>query len=75
VLSPLLERGWTRLQTGPVDEARCSRAGSTPIPLHNQISFGLRSGRFSVWLSEDFNPREQLPQHSRLGLGLDAPTS
>jgi len=41
---------------GPVDEDALLSSGSTPAPRHNHISFGLRRGRFSFWLSEDFTP-------------------
>jgi hypothetical protein len=68
VLSPLLERGWTWLQTGPVDEDALLSSGLyAGFRSHNQISFGLRRGRFSAWLSEDFTPGSN--SHSTLGWG------
>ncbi len=68
VLSPLLERGWTWLQTGPADEDALLSSGLyADFRSHNQISFGLRRGRFSVWLSEDFTPGSN--SHSALGWG------
>ena len=57
VLSPLLEPGWTRLTSGVGgDDALLSSGLYAGFRSHNQISFGLRRGRFSTWLSEDFTP-------------------
>ena len=57
VLSPLLAPGWSRLSTGAGnDDALLSSGLYADFRPHNQISFGLRRGRFSTWLSEDFTP-------------------
>ena len=57
VLSPLLEPGWSRLPSGVGgDDALLSSGLYAGFRSHNQISFGLRRGRFSTWLSEDFTP-------------------
>ncbi|MGZ6142681.1 MAG: DUF3187 family protein [Myxococcales bacterium] len=57
VLSPLLEPGWTRLTSGVGgDDALLSSGLYAGFRAHNQISFGVRRGRFSTWLSEDFTP-------------------
>jgi hypothetical protein len=64
VVSPLLQPGWNRLESFGDDGLLSSGyfAGFRP---HNQITWGLRVGRFSVWLSEDFtpgsNPRSSIP--------------
>jgi len=57
VLSPLLEPGWTRVESGPPnDDALLSSGLFADFRSHNQISFGLRRGRFSTFISEDFTP-------------------
>ena len=56
VLSPLLEPGWNRLPTAGGDDALLSSGLYAGFRAHNQISFGVRRGRFSAWLSEDFTP-------------------
>src|SRR5262249_53722079 len=57
VLSPLLAPGWTRLPSGvDGDDALLASGLYAGFRSHNQISFGLRRGRFSAWLSEDFTP-------------------
>jgi hypothetical protein len=57
LLSPLLETGWKRLTSGVGgDDAFLSSGYYADFRSHNQISFGLRSGRFAFWLSEDFTP-------------------
>lgn len=57
VLSPLLEPGWTRLPTGvDGDDALLSSGLYADFRSHNQISIGVRRGRFSGWMSEDFTP-------------------
>jgi hypothetical protein len=66
VLSPLLEPGWTRLDTGQGgDDSLLASGAYADFRSHNQISFGYRYGRFSVWLSEDFTPGSN--PHSVLG--------
>jgi hypothetical protein len=55
VLSQLLESGWDRV--GPRDDDALLSSGLyADFRAHNQISFGIRVGRFTVWLSEDFTP-------------------
>jgi hypothetical protein len=57
VLSPLLEPGWRRLDDGaPNDDSLLSSGLYADFRAHNQISIGLRRGRFSTWISEDFTP-------------------
>jgi hypothetical protein len=55
VLSPLLQPGWSRLDVGG-DDAFLSSGYYADFRSHNQISFAVRRGRFSAWLSEDFTP-------------------
>ena len=56
LLSPLLMPGWSRLETKGGDDALLSSGFYADFLSHNQISFGVRRGRFSAWLSEDFTP-------------------
>jgi Protein of unknown function (DUF3187) len=58
VLSPLLEPGWRRTAIGleASQDALLSSGVYADFRSHNQISFGLRRGRFSAWMSEDFTP-------------------
>ena len=58
VLSPLLEPGWTRSASGleVTQDALLSSGVYADFRAHNQISIGLRRGRFSTWISEDFTP-------------------
>jgi uncharacterized protein DUF3187 len=57
VLSPLLAPGWNRVEDGaPDDDALLSSGLYADFRAHNQISFGLRRGPFSFWISEDFTP-------------------
>ena len=57
LLSPLLSPGWTRLSSGVGGEDALLSSGLyAGFRAHNQISFGLRRGRWSAWLSEDFTP-------------------
>jgi len=57
VLSPLLESGWSRYDSGPPnDDALLSSGLYADFRSHNQISIGLRRGRFSTFISEDFTP-------------------
>jgi hypothetical protein len=57
VLSPLLQKGWSRVDGGDgTQDALLSSGLYADFRPHNQISIGLRRGRFSTWLSEDFTP-------------------
>jgi uncharacterized protein DUF3187 len=57
VLSPLLSPGWARTGAGATDQDALLSSGLyADFRAHNQISFGVRRGRVSVWLSEDFTP-------------------
>lgn len=56
VLSPLLIRGWSRVPTAGGDDAWLSSGMNADFRSHNQITLGIRRGRFSGWLSEDFTP-------------------
>jgi len=55
-LSPLLEPGWVWLPAAGGDDALLSSGYYADFRAHNQISIGVRRGRFSAWLSEDFTP-------------------
>ena len=66
VLSPLLQPGWSRYDTGPTDDDALLSSGLyADFRAHNQISFGLRWGRFTTFVSEDFTPGSN--SHSVLG--------
>ncbi len=54
-LSPLLPPGWKRVPGGG-DDALLSSGFYAGFRVHNQISAGVRRGRFSIWASEDFTP-------------------
>ncbi len=54
-LSPLLEPGWTLLDSGD-DALFISSPVAALFRAHNQITVGLRRGRFTLALSEDFTP-------------------
>jgi len=57
VLSPLLASGWDRTGAGATDQDAILSSGLfADFRTHNQISFGVRRGRVSFWLSEDFTP-------------------
>ena len=56
ILSPLLQPGWSLSDPSIDDDALLSSGLYADFRSHNQISFGYRRGRFSVWLSEDFTP-------------------
>jgi len=56
VLSPLLSPGWVRTGPGDDQDAVLSSGLFADFRAHNQISFGVRRGRISFWLSEDFTP-------------------
>jgi hypothetical protein len=55
VLSPLFPGGWTR-EPANGDDGLLSSGMFADFRTHNQISFAVRRGRFSVWLSEDVTP-------------------
>jgi len=59
-LTPLMEEGWTAVDGGD-DDLFLSSAYNALFRSHNQISFGLRRGPFTLAFSEDFtlgsNPR------------------
>ena len=38
------------------DDAYLASGWNADFRSHNQVSFGVRRGRFSGWLSEDFTP-------------------
>jgi hypothetical protein len=66
VLSPLLQPGWSRYDSGPTDDDALLSSGLyADFRAHNQISFGLRLGRFTTFFSEDFTPGSN--GHSVLG--------
>jgi Protein of unknown function (DUF3187) len=56
VLSPLLQPGWARSDGNSDQDALLSSGLYADFRPHNQISFGLRRGRLTTWLSEDFTP-------------------
>ena len=55
VLSPLFPPGWNRVPDRG-DDGLLSSGLFADFRTHNQISFAVRRGRFSMWLSEDFTP-------------------
>jgi hypothetical protein len=55
VLTPLLQAGWSWVDHGG-DDAFLSSGYFADFRAHNQISFAIRRGRFTAWLSEDFTP-------------------
>ena len=54
-LSPLFPAGWTR-QPANGDDGLLSSGAFADFRVHNQLSFAVRRGRFTVWFSEDFTP-------------------
>lgn len=55
VVTPLLMPGWTREEAGGNDGLLASSSFAL-FRAHNQLSFGVRRGSLSFWLSEDFTP-------------------
>jgi hypothetical protein len=55
VLSPLFPGGWTR-ESSNGEDGLLSSGAFADFRTHNQVSFAVRRGRFTVWLSEDFTP-------------------
>ena len=55
VVSTLLQPGWNRLEANG-DDGFLSSGYYAGFRSHNQITWGLRAGRLSFWLSEDFTP-------------------
>jgi len=65
LLSPLLQPGWTRPDSGATNDDDLLSSGMyADFRVHNQVSLGFRRGRFSAWISEDFTPGHN--QHSVL---------
>lgn len=54
-LSPLLMPGWKREPDGG-DDGLLASGFYADFRAHNQVSLGVRRGRFSAWMSEDFTP-------------------
>jgi hypothetical protein len=61
VLSPLLDPGWVVIDPSGDQDALLSTGLYAGFRSHNQISFAIRRGRFSFWLSEDFTPGSNQP--------------
>jgi hypothetical protein len=55
VTSPLLQPGWSR-QEAMGNDGYLASSYAADFRVQNQLSFGLRRGGLSVWLSEDFTP-------------------
>jgi hypothetical protein len=55
VLSPLFPAGWNR-EPANGDDGLLSSGAFADFRVHNQVSFAVRRGRFTVWFSEDFTP-------------------
>jgi hypothetical protein len=55
VLSPLFPAGWKRAPAHG-DDGLLSSGVFADFRVHNQLSFAVRRGRFTVWFSEDFTP-------------------
>jgi hypothetical protein len=75
VLSPLLQTGWRRVEGSNIDneDALLSSGVYADFRPHNQISFGLRRGRFSTWISEDFTPGHNSASVFKWGWVSNAP--
>jgi Protein of unknown function (DUF3187) len=54
-LSPLFPGGWSR-DPANGDDGLLASGYFADFRIHNQISFAIRRGRFTFWLSEDFTP-------------------
>jgi len=54
-LSPLFPAGWNR-EPANGDDGLLSSGAYADFRVHNQVSFAVRRGRFTVWFSEDFTP-------------------
>jgi Protein of unknown function (DUF3187) len=67
ILTPLLQQGWAR-EEGGGDDAFLSSGSNADFRAHNQFSFAIRRGRFTLWLSEDFTPGSN--DRSVLGWGF-----
>jgi uncharacterized protein DUF3187 len=55
-LSPLFPGGWNRNPPTNGDDGLLSSGFFADFRVHNQVTFAVRRGRFTVWLSEDFTP-------------------
>jgi Protein of unknown function (DUF3187) len=54
-LSPLFPAGWNR-EPANGDDGLLASGSFADFRVHNQVSFAVRRGRFTFWLSEDFTP-------------------
>jgi hypothetical protein len=54
-LSPLFPGGWNR-ESENGDDGLLSSGAFADFRVHNQLTFAVRRGRFTVWFSEDFTP-------------------
>jgi hypothetical protein len=72
VLSPLFPGGWAREPAGG-DDGLLSSGMFADFRTHNQVSFAVRRGRFSVWLSEDFTPGSNPNSTLKWGWDSNAP--
>jgi hypothetical protein len=60
VVSPLLEQGWSRVAWRGNDGILASGLYAS-FRSHNQVTFAIRRGRFTFWLSEDATPGANPP--------------
>ena len=60
VVSPLLESGWSRVAWRGTD-GFLSSGLYAGFRAHNQVTFAIRYGRFTFWLSEDATPGSNSP--------------
>ena len=72
VLSPLFPGGWTRVPRNGDDGLLCSGMFAD-FRVHNQLSFAVRRGRFTGWLSEDFTPGPNPRSTLKWGWSSNAP--
>jgi hypothetical protein len=72
VLTPLLRPGWSWMQQG-TEDAFLSSGFYADFRTHNQVSFAIRRGRFTTWLSEDFTPGSNGHSEMKWGWTSNAP--
>jgi hypothetical protein len=60
VVSPLLQSGWSRVAWRGNDGILASGLYAS-FRAHNQVTFAIRRGRFTFWLSEDATPGSNPP--------------
>jgi uncharacterized protein DUF3187 len=71
-LSPLFPAGWNR-EPANGDDGLLSSGAFADFRVHNQVSFAVRRGRFTVWFSEDFTPGPNPHSTLKWGWSSNAP--